>query len=185
MIEYNGFVYAAPPRTGTAFMSHVLSCVGLGNPTRSKVHEPFPSGYKGYKVSTIRHPYSWLVSYYFEIGGMPTNIEVVDKLIPPYQSSSGVSGFIQAVCNDLPENSVADVFLAYEADTCLRLEDMPWALYEFLDGMNIVWPMNFESAAKSPMNINKLSRAYEVDQRLRRLVVDCNREFCDRFEYYG
>jgi len=186
MLSYERFAFASAPRTGTAYMVDAFERAGLGNQTRAKVHEPFPSDYKGYTVSMVRHPYDWLVSYYYEIPGAMINIAPIDNLITSYQAApNNVHDFIRAACSELGDNFVGDIFDIYNASMYLRIEDMPRSLYEFLDTIDVVPPFGISGAVQDRKNINKFSRFHDVDEDVRRLVVERNLDFCERFEYYG
>ena len=73
-------------------------------------------------------------------------------------------------------------FDSYKADVVFKLEDNPWNIWEFFDGLGV--PEAQLSKLVLLPNINVSTYAPANDQNLRRVVMNAERDFCEAYEYY-
>lgn len=181
MLEYDGFQFAAPPRTGSTWASHCFSFAGLGNPTRAKVHVPPPIGYKGFVVSLVRHPYDWLVSYYLSLKGGAIGVPEVDVLVEFARHSNSPDRFVDTIAHrgDL----VTQIFNRYKASTVMRVEDFPMAMVDFLIPRGVKKSDLKQIKEYPPQNCRR-NQTHVVDKKIRRKIVEANAEFCELYEYW-
>jgi len=78
---------------------------------------------------------------------------------------------------------VGRLFLSYDADSYLRIEDMPWAFLEFLSALGVPKAMRERCVDLGKLNASKSIPLW--NKRLRRRVLEAEREVCDEFEYHG
>lgn len=178
MISYERFAFFGVPRTGTTWALQVFDAVGLGSGSKTYVHVPQPVGYKGFSVSLVRHPFSWLESIYYALEGGSCGVAVVDEVSKAAKGKPTFRAFVEA----LPEGAVKKVFDRYEASTVMRLEDMPLAMLEFLESIKVPRKLRTKAIEIEPLNAR--THFPFQDKGLRALVVKKEHEFCDRFNYY-
>jgi len=183
MIAYPGFMFAAPPRTGSTWFIHACSLYGLGDGIKSKVHIPFPDGSSNFTVSLVRHPYSWLVSYYHALKGGAVNVVIVDKLCSIAATSETVEVFILRYLDQMPGH-VTMIFDEYKASTVMRLEDFPWAPLEFFASIALNKKGAQDVRALMPVNATK-GEYHKPNKSLKCQVVDAEKELCERYNYYS
>jgi hypothetical protein len=188
MIDYGLFHYAAPPRCANSWFKCAMGYAGLtswvghtGDRNICSWYEHIPhlsTPQKVLKVSLVRHPYSWLQSYYANYRNRKTRIPMVDRFLPlPCDS---FDEFVRAYLHDIP-GAVGEMFSSYEADTVLRLEDLPHAVDLLLESLGVTLVRN--DFCRGKMNVTgKLPTV--LDSRLRKQVVEAEQEIIDRYEYW-
>jgi hypothetical protein len=134
MIDYGLFKYAAPPRTASTWVQHALSKtrheVLHGN--TFAVHIPFSPGYEVPRLSTVRHPVEWLLSYWYSVGtGVVSGCDELRELAQVARRSNTLVEFLLNVAEDQP-GIVGRIFGQYMATSVIRVEDLPYGLISFL-----------------------------------------------------
>jgi len=181
MIQYKNFSFAAAPRTGTTWFIKACSLMKLGDKQKTKVHFPPPLDYNNYVVSSIRHPYDFLVSFFLALRGGATGVGCVDVFsFARHHNSPG--SFIQRYLRDIP-GEVGKMFDAYRANSVIRLEDLPWAAEEFFEGVGVPYETARRVHEITPQNVRK-GEPHIVDKKLRKQVMEAEGDFCERHEYY-
>ena len=188
MIHFTDFVFAAPPRTGSTWFVQAAAEVGLRPGVVNRKHEQFPDDHlqfpqetQGLRVSLVRHPYNWLMSYYLGLDGGAVNIKEVDVLVDLSRESKDLQTFLRRYVNEMP-GTVTRIFDSYQANTILRLEDFPWSPIEFFASLGVRRRDWSGIEDKAPVNFRKGKQPL-VHPFLRRDVCGAEEEFCDRYEY--
>lgn len=177
MIDYGLFQFAAPPKTGVTWFLNAVQLAGYGPGFRYRAFEPFNGVRKEgvIRVSLVVHPYLWLHRIYESISKGELSLQ--EACIP----ISCVGSFEQFVNQYLSSHVgfLTRYYSLYEADLVLRLEDMPYALEEFLESLGT------DSLMMDSFRRLR-SRIYSSPPNNRQLkfqVVKAEWEFCDRYDY--
>lgn len=181
MIEYKNFSFAAPPRTGSTSFLSMANLVGLGERQKTKAHIPPPNNYGGFVVSMVRHPFDFLISYFLALRGGATGVDCVDVFTFARHHDSPES-FIRRYLRDIP-GQVGKMFDIYQANSIIRLEDLPLAAEEFFESVGVPSSTAKMVSLITPQNARK-GQPHIVDKKLRRAVVEAEKDFCDRYEYF-
>lgn len=134
-IDFGLFRLSAPPRTGMGWMIPAL--VRCGIKTIGGTNYPFtpPSQDPSrITVSLVRHPCTWLESFHEHWRG-----RFFEHF--PLCSISEVRGespdeFARSIAISHP-GAVWKLYQSYNADVCLKVEDMPWALFTLLESLRV------------------------------------------------
>lgn len=165
MIQFEKFDFAAPPFTavGTFVMTMLRADFKLYGRKDDIASVPFSGDPGRLRVSLVRHPYSWLHSYYQQIIRLPatTPQKTFDEFTLDYvQQTPG---------------RISRMFAGYAADTCLRVEDFPMALSEFIESLGVPCAV---SGQGTPSNFP--GQNFE----LRRRVVAAEKEYSEQYDYW-
>lgn len=173
------FRFATTPRTGTTWFLQACEAAGLGAGFKAHVHQPFDEKDKGaFKVSLVRHPYYWLVSYYHAILPGVTGILEVDKL---HCDVVNFREFINHYLQTCP-GQVGRIFASYGADSCLRLEDMPWAACELFASLDIPSHLRNQCKYIDPVNVSK--KHIVRDLTVYHSIMEAEKEMAESYDYY-
>jgi len=134
MINYELFEFAAAPRTGTTWVIHAARFMGLGEGFKAHVHVPFEGKSDLYRVSTVRHPCTWLASYFTSIHRGFLAVPAVDRFcrLP----TDDFDDFVREYLRFMP-GEIGQMFLDYNANSYMRMEDLPWAFVELMESLGI------------------------------------------------
>jgi len=180
-MDFGLFRFASPPRTATSWIKQAAVMCGLTELEPNKVHVPHDLAEKNtIKLSTVRHPCSWLASYYVEIYPGVVGIPEVDCFRPSLCIPT-FDAFVRSYLMDLC--SVGLMFKAYNADVCLRVEDLPWAFIEFLESLGVPKKMRERCLALTPQNSSKRERHPTWSPSLRARVLEAERAFLQEYHY--
>jgi len=186
MIDYGPFLFAAPPRTGSTWFLKACYEVGLGEGFKSDVHTLFPPDARKLKVSLVRHPFNWLISYFAAIQGGHTGIDCVDRLASLDFSGTFVD-FIRSYLEKTP-GALTNIARTYNADSYLRTEDLPWPFMELVEAAGISEQKARRAVALGRQNPNKKSAAIRLAVtypiHLYRDVMNAEKELTMWFEYH-
>jgi len=182
MIDYKKFQFASPPRTATRWFMSICNHLGLGDVSSAAVHVPPPKDNpKVLMVTMVRHPYDWLVSYFYALQGGAIQVPCVDKFVPLARGAGSFRYFIKSYLKRMP-GEVGRMFAEYRASTVMRLEDFPWAVMEFFKMLDVE-KHSIEAIREFPaINTWEKTPFTEYDF-LRMKVCEAETEFCDRYEY--
>lgn len=124
------------------------------------------------QFGVIRHPASWLEEIYFYLQSNGHHAGELDDFAKLDQTD--LNAFALDYTMRMP-GAIDRFFDQFDVHTFARCEDMPHALFMALDtmGVSIRGPIGKPSPWRSQM-----------DTRLRRLVVDAEDLYCERYEYF-
>ena len=180
MINYGSFQFACPPRTGTMWFIGAAQLSGFGAAFKPAAHMPFPPERgKVLRVSLVRHPCNWLASCYSAIceRTLTTNhLSAFTRL-----DISSFDCFVNQYLENIP-GSIGELYNRYMADSCLRIEDMPWAFVELLSSLGVSSEM--KELCKHIGKRNTSESLPTWDKRLWRLVMKSESEICEAYDYY-
>ena len=183
MIDYGLFRFASPPRTGTTWFRKACLACGLGDPGRTGVHEPHEDEPTSIlRVSLVRHPADWLRSYWSSIHPGVIGVSAVDS----FRHLGREGGFDRFVreCLQFAPGQVGLMVERYNADTVLRLEDMPWALIELLESLGVPESKSRRCLSLGPQNTSSSGLLPAWSAVLRRRVMAAEEELAERFDYF-
>ena len=181
MIDFKTFFFAAPPRTGNAWILKACQTVGLGIKVAEDAHVPFPKE-RGknelFRVSLVRNPTDWLRSCYTALANGELRSESVSAfgLLP----RDSFSEFVQKYLYLMP-GGIGNLFKCYKADSYLRIEDMPWAFLELLEGLGVPKALRDRCKELPKQNVSQYSPRWELQLRAR--VIQAERELCETYDY--
>jgi hypothetical protein len=166
MIQFERFDFAAPPFTcgGQFVMTMLHAGLKLVGRKDDLVSVPFSADSGRLRVSLVRHPYNWLHEYHKML------VSMLDT-----QTNASFNEFVLDYVQKTP-GRVSWMFTGYVADTCLRVEDFPMAMAEFVESLGTPCAI---SGGHEPLNF-----AGQNDE-LRRRVVSAEKEFCLQYDYWG
>ena len=179
MIHYDQFSFGAPPRSATSWFIKACTEVGLPDKPEDFVHNiPTKVEEKRYIVSTVRHPYDWLRSYFHAVKNMQI------KPIYPFENhihAATHNDFVRRVVLNDPGH-ICKLFDAYKASTVIRLEDLPWAAVGFFQTLGISRHKSEECRSLPKLNVGR-NQIEKTDKYLRRMLVESEKDFCERYDY--
>lgn len=196
MIDFGKFKFAGAPRAGTTWILKATYVVGLGEFSKSFVHVPHKIPQRGrevpqLKVSTVRNPCDWIISYYAAIRGQHVNVPAVDEFLkiptitepgePKEDYQKHFQEFVEAYLAKMP-GQIGKVFFSYNADSYIKVEDFPWSYIEMLisTGMKEDKARLCEQVARQ----NEGRNLPVLDRKLKQKVMDAEQKMVEAFEYY-
>ena len=178
MIDYGLFVFAGAPRTATTWIRHAAADMGFLSSGR--VHEPHSADSSKIRLSTVRHPADWLQSYYAEIWPGQIQIDCVDGLRRACNGTESFDDFIRLYLDG--SWTVGGMFAAYGADMMIRVEDLPWAFFEFAGSVGVCRASWDKCLLIRPANASRKKKP-EWNPLLRARVCEKEADFMERYEY--
>jgi len=184
MINYPQFLFATPPRTGIAWGLDVFKLAGFGEKDCAFARIPFSYNEDKMKlrVSIVRHPCGWLRSLFCAIKSgtfdfSSNGMSILSSLSNLWNFSS----FVEEYLRKFP-GYISFIFSQYQSDTCMRLEDMPWAMVEFLESLGISGKVLDEIRTLPKRNVSSNLPIWDMD--LRKKVLQAEKEYAERYDYY-
>lgn len=177
MISYRLFDFASLPGTGASWMLSACRKVGLGHGELTQAHIPFRGRETSrLRISLVRHPCNWIEDCY---------LGLKNKRIP----REHVGGFIDCSLDSF-ENFVLDyikripgevglLYHRYQADSVMRIEDVPVAFYELLESVGI------PGTAVGPLPRLGHFASPTWNPKLRRSVCSTEKDSMERFDYWA
>ena len=185
MIDYGQFQFASLPRTATTWFMRACYISNLGDKQHTEVHVP-PNEQQSFLLTIVRHPYTWLNSYYREIRGGFINHPEVDELVPIVRDSVVFEDFLRKYVNRKPGH-IWKMIKAYRASTVIRMEDLPWSAVDFFITLDVNPVLRKEVVQLEPMNKRGPFLYDDIERkrkkRLRKLVCDAEPDLCNYFDY--
>lgn len=179
MIQFEAFDLAAPPRTGGAWALRAAERAGLAAVGGDGLCLPTFAG--GYSVVVVRHPFTWLQSYY--AAGAPPCPGPSEQLAEIAKHAGDVRAFIHNYLLLIP-GTVSAIFDCYRADTVLKIEDFPWGMFELLCAADVNESVAYTAIRGLPVTNPGAYQALD-NPALRKSVYKAELQFCDRYEYYS
>ena len=183
-IDYDYFVFACPPRVGTGWFLKAAQLSGFGSAHKDHAHAPFNDGRKAdqFRVTLVRHPCDWLASCYAAIRNRDANMDQLGTLAT-LDVRHGFEPFIRGYLRGM-EGWITKLYNDYtlEANSVLRIEDMPWAFVELMEALGVPDVMKRRCIGLAKQNVSESVPRW--DERLRKEVIDAEQEVVESFEYY-
>jgi len=175
------FEFASPPRTATSWIEEVCAVCYMHPSRRTEIHRP-PEGKKDkLRITMVRHPVSWLNSYWTNI--FPGKVSA--KEVDIFADLPGLTfdEFIRSYLKEIP-GEVGRMFTSYKADSYLRVEDLPGCWFEFAKTLRI--PEVFvQKCLETPVvNASSIKKPKpKWNRSLRRAVLRAEKDMLEHFEY--
>lgn len=181
MVEFEKFVFAAPPCTGSRWF--VNRCNALGVPVLNWRYPKVQANKECEKfvLSIIRHPYYWLLAFFEECKCKLTGVREIDIFNDDYR---GCRGDFQEFCKVYLQRHpgrISEMFSSYRAASVMRHEDMPWCAEEFLMSLGV--PYSNGQLPKTDFQSRVLT-GWSTNKELRKAVIRAERDFCEAYGYY-
>lgn len=182
MIHFDLFQFASAPRTATTWVRRAAALAGLKENWTREVHMPFPeqNEWKVLRVSCVRHPCDWLASYYAMINPGHVNVPTVDAF---RTNEKTFDEFIRRYLDEMP-GAVGRMFASYNADSCMRVEDLPAAFCELLESLGVPRKLRERCIETGPDNITHPDKRPKWNKQLKDAVIRAEVQFLERFEYW-
>jgi len=182
MINYEIFQFASAPRTGSTWIRRAAVQAGLKENWTREVHAPFPevNEWKVLRVACVRHPCDWLASYYAMINPGHVDVPAVDAF---RRVCLDFDSYVRWYLETMP-GAVGEALTSYNADSYLRLEDLPAAFIELLESLGVSRRARERCLGLGPDNITHPSKKPKWNKQLRNAVIRAEVQFLERFEYW-
>jgi len=155
------------------------TCIAEG--CKAEVHLPFVTPHELLRVTTVRHPLTWLTSYWRNVFPGKVSVPVVDRFADlPGQT---FDEFIGQYLHMMP-GAVGDMFFEYKADSYLKVEDLPMCFLELLTSLRV--PMVFRDKCLEIPRMNQSTRKKEKPTWIRshaEAVMEVERSMLEHFQY--
>jgi len=192
MIRYKDFDFAAPPLTGVIWFTSATKCYGL-------VHEPAKSfldtlraslrpfdntqDSSRIRISLVLNPSTWLAVCYNVLCGYERKEHgPIDLCFNPFKQLNikSIEHFATDYLKKIP-GSISKMFDSYEADSCIKVEDLPHAFEE------LMFSLGYEPTSINYPLLAKALPKYLITQlpfELHDKVIQAEKEFCLKYDYY-
>lgn len=184
-VLFRQFDFACPPLTEGDWVRSRLVRFAERLPWQrgfKDVHEPFSSDQpERLRVSMVRHPLAWLE---LAFGGSETMPHQVRGLFQQHRLN-WVSWELFVKSYLRSDFLVGDLYGRYQADTVMRVEDLPWCLVEFADSLGAGPEVrDCLTTEPCPGYRHKRSDWDALGPNVRRLALEREREVCERYDYW-
>lgn len=180
MIVFPQFTFASPPATGAEWFLNGCELVSLTPVVKTSLFRQSPPFWGRFSLSIVRHPLSWLWSYFSEVAPRIVNVPEVDTFAEDFRGCQGNFGhFAESYLRRHP-GSISRMFDSYRPTSVIRFEDFPWSAIEFLQSLvdtERTWAL---LKTEPPSYV----AGWMENKDLRRDIVRAERKFCARLEYY-
>ncbi len=185
-IDFDCFQFACPPRVGTSWFLKAAQLSGFGSAHKDHAHAPFHDGRRAdqFRVTLVRHPCDWLASCYVAIRDRDADVFQLGTLAT-LDVEQGFDFFVREyLYNKIMEGWITKLYNDYtlEANSILRIEDMPWAFVELMEALEVPDIMKRRCIGLAKQNVSK--SVPQWNEKLRAEVMDAEREVVESFEYY-
>jgi hypothetical protein len=182
MIDYGLFHLASAPRTGTTWVRRAADLAGLRELYSRDIHTPFSEDnpWKVIRLACVRHPCDWLASYYVMINPGHVNVPQVDQF---RSTEKTFDEFVRRYLDEFP-GAVGRMLTSYNAESYLRIEDLPSAFVEFLEPLGVARWLRERCLECGPDNITHPAKRPRWNKQLKDAVVRAEVQFLERFEYW-
>jgi len=180
-VSFGLFEFAGVPRTATTWIRNAAVLAGLKENGRTVVHVPHAPGPSDVpRLTVVRHPCSWLQSYWSAIYPGFIGVDVFDDLRKTYLSPDGFDGTVRQYLSRCP-GWIGRMFAAYGGDVVIRVEDLPWSFVEFLESVGVERNARERCLTMQPMNGSKILPQW--NKSLFDRVVEAEADFVRTYEY--
>jgi hypothetical protein len=143
---------------------------------------PFDETQSKFRVSLVLNPSTWLAACHkvlsWYIKGSASNSSCFDpfKQLNTWES---LESFVAEYLEKIP-GSIGKMFDSYEADSCIKTEDLPHAFEELMFSLGYKpISVNYPLLASAPPNYNS-RLPFELHDK----VIQAEKEFCLKYDYY-
>ena len=156
-------------------------------PSLLHAFEPFVGSRNGnrLRVTLVRHPCSWLASVYGIVKRRDELDDLPDPILNPFWSfaTESFDRFVLAYLNTAG-GSIYRTFRPYieEADTCLRIEDMPWAALDLFESLGVPRMLRQKCVGIGKVNVSENVPLW--DKSLKEEVKREEEELLELFDYW-
>ncbi len=175
MIDYKLFSFSCPPGVGGEWFVEAAELCGLGKVEIKQAYDPFNGNQPNQlKVSLIRNPCTWILDCYDRLRCDDGDV----KLLMGLDANQPIDFFIDEYIRKTP-GALGRIANRYEADTVLRIEDMPWAFVELIDLLDVPKIMR-----DRVIGLGKPKNLYSFRSQHAKMVANMERELMERYEYF-
>ena len=137
MIDYGKFHFGACPRTGSMWVMQAAAVAGFGTGFKAEVHTPPIKNNPGQlTVTLVRHPYEWLISYYFALQGGAVGVSLIDDLAPLVREAKDFPHFIVRYCESFA-GRFTEIIRSYYSGSVIRTEDLASGIIELFRTLGV------------------------------------------------
>ncbi len=183
MIDYGLFHFASAPRTATAWIHEAAKSAGIKqNHVQIAAHIPFtePRQDNTFRLSCVRHPCDWLASYYVKFRPSFLDLPSMSKFC---WHAETFDDFIRRYLDEAP-GEVGRMMTGYNADSYIRVEDLPMAFVNFLEPFGVPRIMRHQCTTIKLVNATRSDLKPKWNKQLYDAVLRTETPFLERFEYW-
>jgi hypothetical protein len=183
-MNFGSFEFASPPRTATSWIRSAAAEAGLMERDRVAVHVPHQKSCNSsgvIRLSCVRHPCTWLRSWYAAIYPAIIEVEAVDHL--RRMTNPGTFDHVVRQLLVSSPGCIGRMHAAYGADVVIRVEDLPWAFVEFLESVGVERRLRERCLLMPAQNATKPEKLPEWNPCLHARVLVAENEFASKYEY--
>lgn len=174
-IDYKLFSFACPPGVGGEWFLRAAELCELGTAELEQAYSMFGDDQPNQlKVSLIQNPCTWIVECYDRLRFDNGDAQLLTVLNSAQTLDSFVSEYVRRTAGALGR-----IASRYEADTVLRIEDMPWAFVELADSLGAP-----KSMRDRVIELGKPKNLYSSRSFHGKMVANMERELMERYEYF-
>ena len=183
MIVFDQFVFASAPCTGTPWFLRVCQELKMQNVALLETSfEPPPPGFDEKLVlSFVRHPATWLESFFDEWNKGPIGIQSFDMLWTLKQQTQSFYHFLDCYLN-LYQGYVSEVFRSFKTDTAIKYENINEGVGEFLLALGFQCPSCYSQTLVTP--IKSHIHVGKCDRSLRKRILQAEPTLVELYDYY-
>ena len=183
MIDYGKFCFGACPRTGSTWVMQAAAVAGFGTGFKSEVHEfPVEDNPGQLTVTLVRHPYEWLISYYFALQGGAVGVSLIDELAPLVRAAEDFPSFVVRYCESFA-GRYSEIIRSYHGDSIIRTEDLRSGIIELFRTLLVKEDRLMKIKESSPINVN-LNKGH-VDCNIRYLQETVRRAEQETYNHFN
>jgi hypothetical protein len=183
MIDYGVFQFACLPEAGGTWFYQTMRSAGvpIKEVKAGGLYSNFSNGRDKLRISMVRNPCDWLFSCFEFLKkdwverGLPECLMDMRALTNGIQDHNSFNQFLIDYLLLMP-GEVSKLFLQYDADSYICAENMPWAMIEIFEMIEVRRPDTFPPAT--------LQLTPEINDDVRNQIIKAEKEMCDAFDYY-
>ena len=157
---------------------------GFGEGFKTEVHvPPTQTDSSWFNVTLVRHPYEWLVSYYYSLAGGAIGLPMLDALAPLAGRATDFEHFVLLYAESFA-GRFTEIVRSYRGDTVIRTEELKSGIIELFGTLGVGDGRLAKIRELSPMNANL--RRHDFDNEityLQEIVRRAERELYDQYDY--
>jgi len=184
MIDYKQFHFGAAPRTGSTWVMRAASVAGFGLGFKTEVHSPPAERcLSWFNVTLVRHPYEWLISYYYFLQGGAVNQPLVDVLMPAARKAMDFEHFVLLYAEG-HAGQFTKIVKSYCGDSVIRTEELKRGIIELFRTLGVSEDRLEKIQELSPINVNNRKGDFDNEiPYLQGIVMRAEPELYEHFDY--